>query len=204
MGGNAEDKFVTDVERPRHRVVIPSGVSLSRFPVTQQEFFGNGKKLPVVGVNWSEAKEFANWVGMQLGAVGRLPTESEWEWAARSRQEKTEALSIDQANFLYSEDGVKVGRGALSPVGFYPLNTFGFGDIFGNVLEWVEDSWYPHYEGAPGNGNARSNGSERRVVRGGAWDYLPRLLRASWRDGLLADSKQDNLGFRIAVDFRSL
>ncbi len=203
MGGDGDDKFVTDVERPQHRVVISAGTSLSRYPVTQHDFSGNGVKLPVVKVSWSEAKEFALHVGKRLGGVGRLPTEAEWEWAARCGREKVAVASVTNANFLYDEDGKKVGKGSLTKVGSYPLNDFGYGDLFGNVLEWTEDSWHPDYENAPQDGDAWTGGSPYKVVRGGAWDLLPRLLRPTWRDGVLADARRDNLGFRVAVDFRS-
>ncbi|GHC57277.1 formylglycine-generating enzyme family protein [Roseibacillus persicicus] len=202
MGGEQDDKFVTDVERPRHRVTISAGTSLGRFPVTEGELLGNGKRIPAVGICWEEAKEFAQWVGEQAGGRGRLATEAEWEWAARAGQTVARTPTAEEANFLYSEDGEKVGEGALSEVGRYSLNEFGYGDLFGNVLEWVEDCWRPSYEGAPKDGSAWVGSGTRKVVRGGAWDHLPRLLRASWRDGMLAEARQDNLGFRVAVDFR--
>lgn len=205
MGGVRDDKFVTDVERPRHRVTIAEGVRLGRFPVTEAEYLGNGKKVPVVGIAWQEALDFAEWVGAQVGGEGRLPTEAEWEHAARGGCEGGQMPTVGEANFLYNEDGVKVGRGAVSEVGRYPLNAFGYGDLFGNVLEWVQDDWWPGYEGASGDGSARCEENwVRKVVRGGGWDYLPRMLRASWRDGLAMTARQDNLGFRVAVDFRKI
>ncbi|MDQ8191541.1 formylglycine-generating enzyme family protein [Roseibacillus persicicus] len=202
MGGEEDDKFVTDVERPRHRVMVSAGTSLGRFPVMEGELLGNRKKIPAVGICWEEAREFALWVGEQVGGRGRLATEAEWEWAARAGQTVARTRNAEEANFLYSEDGEKVGAGALSEVGRYALNEFGYGDLFGNVLEWVEDCWRPSYEGAPEDGSAWVGSGDRKVVRGGAWDHLPRLLRASWRDGMRADARQDNLGFRVAVDFR--
>jgi formylglycine-generating enzyme required for sulfatase activity len=72
--------------------------------------------------------------------------------------------------------------------------------MHGNVCEWVADTWHPDYVGAPGDGSAWSaQTNSRRVIRGGAWDYLPRLLRSSWRDWRLADHRADNIGFRIAT-----
>jgi len=201
MGGVSEDKFVTDVERPRHLVRIGSKVSLGRFPVTQQQFSSSGGDFPVVGVSWQEARNFAEWVGAQVGGEGRLPTEGEWEYAARSGCENSAMPGVDEANYLYQEDGEKVGVGELTKVGQYPLNPFGYGDLLGNVLEWVEDDWRPNYWGSAGDGSALRDGGARRVVRGGAWDSLPRLLRVTWRDGLPCARRQDNLGFRVAVKF---
>jgi formylglycine-generating enzyme required for sulfatase activity len=75
------------------------------------------------------------------------------------------------------------------------------------VCEWVEDAWHPDYQGAPGDGSAWRAGADdgRRVIRGGAWDYLPRLLRCAWRDWLPRENRRDNVGFRVASpDFDSI
>ena len=78
--------------------------------------------------------------------------------------------------------------------------------MHGNVCEWVADSWHPDYLGAPIDGAAWcAEGDERRMIRGGAWDYLPRLLRSSWRDWRLANQRADNIGFRVATsDLKNL
>jgi formylglycine-generating enzyme required for sulfatase activity len=74
-------------------------------------------------------------------------------------------------------------------------------DLHGNISEWVVDSWHPNYVGAPTDGRAWIEpGDDRRVIRGGAWDYLPRLLRSSWRDWRTADYRADNIGFRLVSD----
>ena len=92
-----------------------------------------------------------------------------------------------------------MGRRTL--VGSYPANPFGLYDLHGNVCEWVADAWHPDYRDAPADGctwNTPGN-SQYRVIRGGAWDYLPRLLRSAWRDWRPADFRADNIGFRIAT-----
>ena len=72
--------------------------------------------------------------------------------------------------------------------------------MHGNVCEWVGDVWHDDYEFAPVDGSAWTRGDcERRVLRGGAWDYLPRLLRAAWRDSLPPNARRDNVGFRVAT-----
>jgi formylglycine-generating enzyme required for sulfatase activity len=87
------------------------------------------------------------------------------------------------------------------PVGSHPPNAFGLYDLHGNVCEWVEDSWHANYIGAPDEGRAWVEPEDsRRLVRGGAWDYLPRLLRSAWRDWHLADQRTDNIGFRVATN----
>jgi formylglycine-generating enzyme required for sulfatase activity len=94
-----------------------------------------------------------------------------------------------------------VGLGHSTPVGSYGLNAFGLGDMHGNVCEWVSDCWRPNYQGAPSDGSPWLEAAEtkRRVIRGGAWDYLPRLLRNTWRDSLLQTIRRDNVGFRVAL-----
>jgi formylglycine-generating enzyme required for sulfatase activity len=76
---------------------------------------------------------------------------------------------------------------------------FGLHDVQGNVCEWVADVWHPGYAGAPAEGSAWNGGGELRVLRGGAWDSLPRLLRCSHRDCLGRHCRRDHVGFRVAV-----
>jgi formylglycine-generating enzyme required for sulfatase activity len=85
-------------------------------------------------------------------------------------------------------------------VGSFAPNRFGLYDMHGNVCEWVSDTWHPYYSGAPVDGSPWiERGDVRHVIRGGAWDYLPRLLRNSWRDWRKADQRTDNIGFRVAT-----
>jgi formylglycine-generating enzyme required for sulfatase activity len=105
------------------------------------------------------------------------------------------------ANYYYDDCGARVGAGSRVPVGSHPSNAFGLYDLHGNVCEWVEDSWHANYIGAPDEGRAWVEPEDsRRLVRGGAWDYLPRLLRSAWRDWHLADQRTDNIGFRVATN----
>jgi len=202
MGESEADKFANDTERPRHTVTIPAGISLGRDPVTNGEFrvFSPGHSpaedadIPVTGITWHEARDFADWMSSRLGAICRLPSEAEWECACRAGTETAFStgaeIALDDANYLYSESGERIGVGGKTHVGTYPANAFGFRDLHGNVCEWVADPWRSGYE--------RPQVDDLRVIRGGAWDYLPRLLRSSWRDGLPASTRRDNLGFRIA------
>ena len=213
MGENVGDKFANDTERPAHRVEFACPFALGKFPVTVGEFRQfraatspeDAKDLPVVRVSWHEAMEYCDWLTQRTGRRYRLPSEAEWEYACRAGSQTPfstgEELSPRDANYLYDESGTRVGPGRPTPVGSFPANRFGFHDLHGNVAEWVADSWLPDYLGAAGDGRARSaGGEERRVIRGGAWDYLPRLLRSSWRDWRPADYRADNLGFRVATD----
>ncbi len=197
MGENANDKFANDTERPRHRVTV-SAFRLGAFPVTVAEFREfrpdhpdpGAPDWPVTLVSWDDAAAYCAWRG------GRLPTEAEWEYAARAGSPTPyphgEILAPADANYLYSEHAEKVGPGHRTPQGTYPPSAFGLHDLLGNVAEWCADPWRPRYD-APAE-------PDRRVLRGGAWDYLPRLLRVSWRDSLPPSARRDNVGFRLAAD----
>lgn len=197
MGGMDNDKFVTSVELPRRKVTVKP-FSLASCPVTEAEWSrypGSDMQpcdslLPVVRISWSEANAYCRWLSEELSIHCRLPTEIEWECAARAGVSSIfpngDDLSPTDANYLYDESGVAVGPGSRTPVGSYPANSLGLHDLAGNVCEWSADAW-------PGVAG-------RRAIRGGAWDHLPRLLRISWRDWAPEDARFDNLGFRVAAD----
>lgn len=212
MGENQGDKFANDTERPAHRVTISASFALGKFPVTVSEFRKfyddhteeDHSALPVVRVSWRDAIEYCQWLSELTGREYRLPSEGEWEYACRAGSQTPFArgneISTTDANFLYDENGSRIGLGRRSAVGSFAPNGFGLYDMHGNVCEWVMDTWHPDYTGAPIDGSARVElGDDRHVIRGGAWDYLPRLLRSSWRDWRLADQRADNVGFRVAT-----
>ena len=210
MGENAGDKFANDTERPAHRVSIPPGVAIGCFPVTVDEFrrFCPGHapddedELPAVRVSWHDARAYCDWLSGQTGRAYRMPGEAEWEYACRAGSRTPfgvgDEITTAQANFLYDESGARIGIGGRVPVGSYAPNRLGLYDFHGNVGEWVADTWHPNYLGAPADGRPWiETGDHRRVVRGGAWDYLPRLLRSAWRDWRPAEQRADNIGFRV-------
>ena len=212
MGENAGDKFANDTERPAHRVHLSNDFALGGFPVTVREFRrfrpehapGEGGDLPVVRVSWVDAMAFCEWLTRNIGRGYRLPSEAEWEFACRAGSRAPFAcgdeISPSLANYLYDETGIRIGAGRRTPVGNYAPNALRLFDLHGNVCEWVADAWHPNYHGAPEDGRAWTEpGNRRHVIRGGAWDYLPRLLRSAWRDWRDADHRADNIGFRVAT-----
>ncbi|MGA3172287.1 MAG: SUMF1/EgtB/PvdO family nonheme iron enzyme [Chthoniobacteraceae bacterium] len=215
MGETAGDDLANEAERPAHEVSILPGLALSVAPVTVLEFrkfrpdylSGEAPELPVVFISWVDAIEYCAWLSLETGRPYRLPSESEWEFACRagsiSRFAFGENLTPMMANYLYADDGARVGRGRRTPAGTYPPNVFGLHDVHGNVCEWVADVWHPTYQGAPAEGSAWNGGGELRTLRGGAWDHAPRLLRSSQRDCLSRHSRRDNVGFRIAVSLEA-
>ena len=213
MGENADDKYANDCERPAHPVRIGHRVALGRCPVTVGEFRqfqpghspGDVDNVPVVNVSWSDAIGYCDWLTQKTGRTFRLPTEAEWEFGCRAGSQTAfssgEEINRTIANFLYDDDGSRVGIGQRTPVTRCPPNRFGFHDFHGNVCEWIADTWHPNYVGAPADGSAWVEpGDDRRVIRGGAWDYLPRLLRSAWRDWRPAHFRGDNVGFRVAAE----
>jgi formylglycine-generating enzyme required for sulfatase activity len=207
-------------ERPVKTVRIPRPFALGRFPVTFEEYdrfceatghpkpadegWGRGRR-PVVNVTWPDAVAYARWLSQQTGKRYRLPTNSEWEYAAKAgstaRYWWGEDVGSDNANCAGCDsiwDGSKT-----SPVGKFPPNPFGLYDMGGNVWQWVQDCWDQSYENAPTDGSAYVTGDfcDKRIIRGGAWSFPPREVRAAnrWRD--FAARISDDTGFRVARDW---
>lgn len=158
------------------------------------EGWGRGNR-PVIGVTWHDAQAYVSWLRRETGEPFRLPSEAEWEYAARAGTETRtiwgNSVRRDQANW----DGDRT-----RPVGSYDANGFGLNDMFGNVAEWVEDCWHDSYLGAPADGSAWVDPEcSYRVWRGGSWTSPEaRDLRASGRGGRGPDRSFANAGFRIA------
>ncbi len=171
---------------------------------------------PVVCVNWEDAQAYVRWLSAETGKSYRLPSEAEWEYAARAGTTTRRHWGDD------SDDGCAYANGAdrtfegrfddstvadctdgvvwTSPVGAYEPNAFGLHDTLGNVWEWVEDCWHDDYDGAPRDGSAWTRGGDcgRRVLRGGSWSFVPRVLRSANRFRLDAENRDSSFGFRVA------
>jgi formylglycine-generating enzyme required for sulfatase activity len=214
MGGRQDDKFVSEVELPSREIVVEKSFFMSETPVTRDQWIavmgglppGNAHGLtgnaPVVCVSYQDAGAFCR----EMGESYRLPSEAEWEYACRAGSGTVfphgPNVSLDDANYLYDELGFPVGKGKLVSAGSYGRNAFGLYDMIGNVCEWVADAWHPGYSGAPLTVEPWFAGGKKgcRVIRGGGWDHLPRVLRASWRDWAPESARWDNLGFRVVKD----
>jgi formylglycine-generating enzyme required for sulfatase activity len=211
VGAREDDRFANEAERPLYEVTFSCAVGIDCDPVTEVAYqkFPPGASdssalLPEVNVSWDEACSYCYWLERRTGHSSRLPSEAEREVACRAGTETPfatrNALAAEQANYNYDESGERIGASARSPVGSHPGIDWGIRDMHGNVCEWCADAWSPTYEGAASDGSPRLDSAQAmRVIRGGPWDILPRLCRSSWRDGLPAHTRRDNVGFRLAV-----
>ncbi len=161
----------------------------------------------MINVSWDDAKTYVRWLARKTGRDYRLPSEAEWEYAARAGTTTAfhfgDRISPSQANYdgNYSYNGGPKGvyRERTVAVGSFPANAFGLHDVHGNVWEWVEDCWNDNYEGAPRDDDARTTGDcSSHVLRGGSWNELPGSLRAAGRGVVDTGFRVDNIGFRIA------
>ncbi len=154
---------------------------------------------PVNCVSWEQASAYAAWVG------GRLPTEAEWEYAARGSMARRWPWGDDEATCRYAvicDGGDGCGRERTFPVcSKAPGSTpEGLCDMSGNVLEWVQDTYHERYADAPADGSAWIGDDEYRMCRGGSWYSEPRLTRASVRVHYEPSKRLGTLGFRVARD----
>lgn len=204
---------------PAHPVTIKA-FAMSQYEVTFEEYdrfaIAEGKLLPgdqgwgrgyrpVINVSWDDAKAYVKWLSEQTGKRYRLPTESEWEYGARSgpKQEVWAGTSDDSQLADYAVFQ-KNSSNRTAEVGTKKANEFGLQDLSGNVFEWVEDCWHDTYTQAPLDGSAwvETDGKicKGHVIRGGSWYYDPQALRASARGNSPVGNRGSSLGFRLAQD----
>jgi formylglycine-generating enzyme required for sulfatase activity len=168
-----------------------------------------GDDYPIVGVSWENAQAYVQWLGKQTGKKYRLPTEAEWEYAARAGTDTAYSwgnkASHDFANYGKDQccDGLASGKDKwvyTSPVGSFAKSPFGLLDMHGNVLEWVEDCYVDSYKDAPTDGSARPvcDANASRVLRGGSWFNDPQGLRSAYRLNGAPANRSDIVGFRAA------
>ncbi len=206
-------------EGPAHRVVIAKRFAIGKYEVSFEEYerfaratnrplpdderWGRGKR-PVIYVSWKEATAYAKWLSEQTGARYRLPTEAEWEYAARAGTETRWSFSDKEGDLGKHAWHWENSNNKTHPIGEKEPNPWGLHDVHGNVLEWVADCWHEDYDGAPNDGSAwEEEGSDdcgRRVLRGGAWDNQPRNLRSATRYRYFAVTRYNDIGFRPAQD----
>ena len=214
----------TPIERPVHKVCV-SSFKIEKYEVTQKSFQSVMKtnpsrfvsaNLPVESVTWEESNSYCKKIGK------RLPTEAEWEFAARGGTSTEyywgDGFDSSKGNFCDSNcdrnirateasDGYKY----TAPVGKFPPNPLGLHDMSGNVAEWVADWMDPeknYYIVSPKDNpvgpihmnSALRGGSNEKIFRGGSWESGQRTLRSAWRKALFTDYRIESLGFRCVAD----
>jgi formylglycine-generating enzyme required for sulfatase activity len=174
--------------------------------------FQQTERDPVVCVNWKDAKAYVAWLSQKTGETYRLPSEAEWEYAARAggadRYFFGNSVSMlckygngvdASSDFKWRNKKCKDGFGAsTAPVGSFLPNNFGLYDTIGNVWEWLEDCWNDNYSGAPADGTSWNTGDcSNHGTRGGSWLNDPRFLRSAHRNRLYSAYRKYNTGFRV-------
>lgn len=173
-----------------------SGKTEIAFPSTAKGGRGN---QPVVNVNWLEAMAYAQWLGEQTNNQCRLPTEAEWEYAARAGTQTAYPWGDDIGNNNANCDGCGShwDKEQSAPVGSFAANPFGLYDMSGNVWEWMSSNWREQFDGSEQQCNEDTTDTSARVVRGGSWFNLPDFVRSSARYFYLPGYRVVGIGFRV-------
>jgi len=154
---------------------------------------------PVIEVSWYGATAYLNWLTEQTGKPYRLPTEAQWEYAARAGTETRYWWGND-----FGKNRANCGSNGLgetAPVGSFEANPFGLYDTVGNVWEWCADPWHDNYQNAPTDGRIwEKQGDNRRLLRGGSFIDIPLVCRAAYRDRYSSDFQSWDGGFRGCAD----
>lgn len=240
MGSPDDEEGRYRIEGPQHAVAIGAPFAVGVYEVTFQEWdacvraggcggysagdegWGRGRR-PVINVSWEDANGYVQWLSRETGEDYRLPTEAQWEYAARAGTETarhwgddaseqcSHANGLDQDLARTNEgrawmeeynrlDPVRCSDGheRTAPAGSYPPNAFGLHDVMGNVNEWTQDCWNNSHTGAPRDGSARESGDcSSRTLRGGGWMGAARVLRSAFRLGYPAGNRYFLVGFRV-------
>jgi formylglycine-generating enzyme required for sulfatase activity len=218
-------------DEPEHAVQLTHGYYLAAAPVTQAQWWSlmrdrpsrfKGDNLPVESITWHDAVEFcqrltrleSSWRARLFpGSPGlrryRLPTEAEWEYAARAGRRRAFATghtlgaheaNCDGGSALTGHAASRL-RGRTTEVGAFCANAWGLYDVHGNVAEWCQDR-YAAYPYGPCIDPAGPDEGVFRVTRGGSWASPPRDCRSAARDRRMPDQAHETVGFRVALDLR--
>lgn len=214
MGSNDGDPS----EKPAHKVSIATPFAIGKYEVTVEQWnacvaagacskdasaANRAKNSPVRDVSWDDAEQYVKWLSTQSGKQYRLPTEAEWEYAARggssSRFWWGDKMQAGMANC--KECGEPWSQDGPANVGSFSANPNGLYDVNGSVWEWVSDCWHNNYKNAPTDGRAWTEATCRvRVIRGGSWREGASYMTSSTRFKYDASVRHSQNGFRVARD----
>jgi toxoflavin biosynthesis protein ToxD len=207
------------IEQPYHEITL-APYFLSKNPVTNQDYFqfvwNSGYRAPrgwkglhcpegmedhpVVGVNRMDVFAYIKWLNQQTRHKFRLPTEAEWEYAARGTDGRIYPWGNDFDPWRCNT--IESGKHGTSPIGTYSPSgdsPLGVMDMIGNVWEWTSSAQLP-YPYDPKDGRENPDSNQKIVVRGGSWYYSRKLARCACREGILSTYVSPALGFRLAHD----
>ena len=207
MGATSEMKDPYSDEKPVHQVTLTNDYYMGKYEVTQalwQAVMGSnpsnfkGDNLPVETVNWNDCQEFISKLNSLTGRKFRLPTEAEWEYAARGGK-KSRGYQYSGSRKISDVAWYEGNsRSKTHPVGRKQANELGIYDMSGNVWEWCSD-WYGSYSSSSQTNPMGSDSGAKRVRRGGSWCYIARICRSSYRYGDAPDCRGLYLGLRLAL-----
>ncbi len=221
MGSLSREYGRSSNEGPEHTVVFVKAFAIAQTEVTFSQYsvfakatnrsipsdsgWGRGNR-PVINVSWHDARAYASWLSQKTGKQYRLPSEAEWEYAARAGNRKPYSTGLcatsRQANFdgEYAYRGCLKGinRGKTVAVKSFSANKFKLYEMHGNVAEWTGDCWSSSHQGAPQSGRVRTNGRcSKRVIKGGGWSSIPRDIRSASRGAKSTATRKNSIGFRV-------
>jgi len=201
-------------EQPAHELAL-GAFHIGRYEVTFDEYdrfarasgrplpddggFGRGKR-PVINVSWDDVQDYLRWLSSETQQSYRLPSEAEWEYAARggSTTRYWWGFSSQMGRAVCFACGTPWDNRSTAPVGSLKANAFGLYDTSGNVMEWVQDCYHQDYRGAPNDGNPWLGGDcNQRMARGGAFNKPMNSARSTARYPLPTDTRLNMLGFRV-------
>ncbi|TXH67410.1 MAG: TIR domain-containing protein [Thiothrix sp.] len=215
--GCSNGKDCDDDEKPVRTVNVPA-LEMSKTEITFAQWdacvadggcnnykpddqgWGRGSR-PVINVSWNDAQNYAQWLSIKTKQNYALPTEAQWEYAARAGAKTSyfwgDDIGANQANC--GGCGSQWDNKQTSPVGSFAANAWGLQDMHGNVWEWTQDCYHDSYDKAPKGGSAwQEKTCEYRVMRGGSWFIIPRNARSANRNGFEPTVRNYSIGFRIS------
>jgi len=159
----------------------------------------NGDDQPAVYVSWNDAFDYAEWLSQKTGKHFRLPTEAEWEYAARAGTTTARywGNGIGRNNANCFDCGSRWDNKQTAPVGSFKPNAFGLHDMLGNVWEWTCSAYKKSYDGSE---QKFTFPAHNYSLRGGSWNFKPWLVRAANRSAATRAFRNDFIGFRLARD----
>ena len=206
-------------ELPVHAVTLATPFALSKFEVTCDDFgrftratgraeeasCSAGPSVPAVNVSWDDAVAYAEWLSSETRRPYRLPSEAQWEYAARAGTATSyswgNSIGVERANCKGCRSRENRDQRGTLTVGSFSANPWGLHDMHGNAWEWVSDCRLDNYAGAADDGSARiATNCEQRVLRGGSWRVNPSLVRAAQRGWGKESLRIDDVGVRLVVE----